>query len=485
MNNMTRSFLMAILLLTTPITIGCGKKNSSSENGATDERSHSEETTPTDPNKIAVPSSVRSNLGITFIRVERRAVEKTLRVPGRFEYLPTARREYSTALPGRIEILVDQFDRVEVGTPLYRIDSPAWRDLQMQIVEQQAAVERISARINVFTPLLAAHQQHEESLQESVAVWEERVAQLQSIREAGGGRVDELTQAKASLASTRAELASIIEKKAELHADQQQSIADLTSARTRSSFLLDSAASILSRDRAGLEAPAPNDPQNRPTWATIGSIQVMAASPGIIENLAMTNGSWADEKSIVLSTVQPDHIRFRASGLQSDLGTLRDGLSARIVSPSPTASGRTIPPHESMSGTVSLGLAGDPNNRTIDLFVTPDALRSWARAGVSARLEVITDTTAPTDLAIPIAAIQRDGLTPVIFRRNPSNPNEVIRMEADLGKDDGRWVAILSGVREGDEIVLDGAFQLMLATSGTAAKGGHFHSDGTFHDGEH
>lgn len=485
MNTMTKGLLMAILLLTPPITLGCGKENGSPENRATGSRAHSEETASTDPNKIAVPSSVRSNLGITFIRVERRAVEKTLRVPGRFEYLPTARREYRTALPGRIEILVDQFDRVEAGTPLYRIDSPAWRDLQMQIVEQQAAVDRISARINVFTPLLAAHQQHEESLHESVAVWEERVAQLQSIREAGGGRVDELTQARASLASTRAELASIIEKKAELHADQQQSIADLTSARTRSSFLLDSASAILSRDRAELESPRAHGLGESPTWATIGAIEVVAASAGIVEDLGLTNGSWADEKSPVLTIVRPERLRFRASGLQSDLGTLRDGLPARIVSPSPTAAGRSIPLHESMNGTVSLGPTGDPNDRTIDLFVTPDALHSWARAGVSARLEVITDTTAPTDLAIPLAAIQRDGLTPVIFRRNPSNPNEVIRMEADLGKDDGRWVAILSGVREGDEIVLDGAFQLMLATSGTAAKGGHFHSDGTFHDGEH
>ena len=55
----------------------------------------------------------------------------------------------------------------------------------------------------------------------------------------------------------------------------------------------------------------------------------------------------------------------------------------------------------------------------------------------------------------------------------------------ELGKDDGRWVALLSGVRDGDQIVLDGAFQLMLATSGSIQKGGHFHSDGTYHEGEH
>ena len=32
-----------------------------------------------------------------------------------------------------------------------------------------------------------------------------------------------------------------------------------------------------------------------------------------------------------------------------------------------------------------------------------------------------------------------------------------------------------------DEVVVEGARQLLLAMGGGAAKGGHFHSDGTFH----
>ncbi|MEC9374642.1 MAG: hypothetical protein VYC34_12395 [Planctomycetota bacterium] len=201
--------------------------------------------------------------------------------------------------------------------------------------------------------------------------------------------------------------------------------------------------------------------------------------------IEITNGAWATQESAVLAVVQLDRLRFRASGLQSDLGVLRDGLPARIVPPTPTVVGRSVPLTQTMEGVVSLGLAGDPSERTLDLFVIPETLREWARPGISAHAEIVTDATAAPVLAIPLAAVQRDGLTPVIFRRNPGNPNEAIRIEADLGKDDGRWVALLSGVREGDEIVLDGAFQLMLATSGAIQKGGHFHSDGTFHEEEH
>jgi len=434
--------------------------------------------------RVAIPAAVRSNLGISFVKVERRRVEHTLRVPGRFEYLPTARREYRTAVPGRVDLLVEQFDRVDVGQTLYRLDSPAWREMQQGLADAMAQIERLDARLDTFQPLLAAHQQHEDSLLESVAVWNERVEQLQSIREAGGGRVDEFAQARASLASTRADLANVMEKKAELRAEQQQTSADLRAAKSRQDYLLDAASSIVARSRDELTATRSTPHGSEPGWAAITTIEVTASEAGVVEMLGLTNGSWADEKTPVLTIVQPDRLRFRASGLQSDLGVLRDGLTARIVPPTPTTTGRAVPLTETMAGTISLGLAGDANDRTLELFVVPGELKAWARPGVSAQLEIVTDLTDSPELAIPLAAVQRDGLTPIIFRRNPSNPNEAIRMEADLGLDDGRWVALLSGLRDEDEVVLDGAFQLMLATSGSIQKGGHFHSDGTFHEGE-
>lgn len=490
MNSVERAIALTLAAIM-PLTLvacdgGSSEKSPEAEHAEGDGHDHAEgpEAMVTGSDRVAIPVAVRSNLGISFVKAERRWVEQTLRVPGRFEYLPTARREYRTAVPGRVELLVEQFDRIEAGEPLYRLDSPAWREMQQQLADAVAQIERLNARLDTFEPLLAAHQQHEDSLHESVAVWNERVEQLQSVREAGGGRVDEFTQARASLASTRAELSNVMEKKAELNADRQQTQADVRAARLRLDYLLDAASSVVSRSRDELAAMIDTPHGSVPGWAAITTIEVTASEAGVVEMLGLTKGSWADEKTPVLTIVQPDRLRFRASGLQSDLGVLRDGLMARIVPPTPTAAGRAVPLTETMLGTISLGLAGDPNDRTLDLFVVPEELKAWARPGVAAQLEIVTDATASPELAIPLAAVQRDGLTPIIFRRNPSNPNEAIRMEADLGLDDGRWVALLSGLRDGDEVVLDGAFQLMLATSGSIQKGGHFHSDGTFHEGE-
>ncbi len=481
MNPITRTIALALAAALPLAMLACDSDPDSTA-GAGHKDSGEPDALPS--NRVSIPTAVRSNLGISFVTVERRRIEQTLRVPGRFEYLPSARREYRTMLPGRIEQLVHQFDRVKAGAPLYRIDSPSWREMQQQLTDAQSSIHRYTTKLNTYAPLLAAHSRHEESLHESITVWKERVDQLQSVREAGGGRMDQLAQARSALASTQAGLAEVQEKKAELHAGRDQTKADVDASRARFNYLLDSASAIVDHPRAHLIQTQTTDHGDKPRWATINTIEVRATEEGIVESLGLTNGSWADPKTPVLTIVQPDRLRFRASGLQSDLGVLRDGLQARIVPPTPTSAGRAVPLQNTMSGTLALGLAGDPNDRTLDLFVVPNELHQWARPGVTAQLEIVTDATTTPELAIPLAAVQRDGLTPVIFRRDPSNPNEAIRMEADLGKDDGRWVALLSGVRDGDQIVLDGAFQLMLATSGSIQKGGHFHPDGNFHQGE-
>jgi multidrug efflux pump subunit AcrA (membrane-fusion protein) len=481
MNTMTRTTAMlASVLITSLVLTGCND-----DTPATGTLIDTEASAALPSNHIAIPPAVRGNLGITFAPTERRQIEETLRAPGRFEYLPTASRQYRTILPGRVEILVDQFEHVEVGTPLYTLDSPQWRKIQQSIAESESAVAQLQTTLDTYNPLLRAHERHEKSIGESISIWSARVKKFDALREAGGGRMSDFTAARSALATGQTDLARVQEQTAEINAAHAQTISAIAAGKTKLALVIDAAASLLGIDRSTLLAPSSTAKNAAPLWRSITSIQINAHKPGIVESIGLTNGAWADERVNVVTVVQPDKLRFHASGLQSDLGVLRDGLAVTIVPPTPTASGTAIPMQQVMQGTLSLGLTGDSNKRTIDLYVTPKHLTDWAMPGVTAQLEIVTDTTGSADLAIPLAAVQRDGLTPVIFRRNPNNPNEAIRMEADLGVDDGRWVAVLSGLRDGDEVILDGGFQLMLATSGSIQKGGHFHSDGTFHDGEH
>lgn len=447
--------LIATMLAAAMSLAGCDR--AADKPAQTGKGDHAGQSAAAPTNRVDIPAAVRQNLAVTFVKVELRSVAHTLRVPGRFEFLPTARREYRTPVDGRVELLVSQFQRVEPGTALYRVESASWRDLFERIAAMQARVESMG-------PIREAHRLHEKGLADKVALWQERLVQLEELRAAGGGGASQFTEARATLNATQAELADVMEKDAGLQAEQKQVEAELRSLMARRELLRRSA-------MCGEERDAGEDG---------AGYTVCSVAAGVVETIGVSPGGLVEENGLVLSLVQPEQIRFRARGLQADLGRLKDGLPCTIAPPQ----GGSIALQDVMTGSLQIGLSADADERTVDLIVQPDIIANWARNGVSAHLE-ITLAGGRSELAIPLSAVVRDGVTPIIFRRDPANADKAIRMEADLGLSDGRWVVISSGVKEGDEIVVGGNYQLMLATSGTAAKGGHFHSDGTFHEGEH
>lgn len=445
---------------------------------------------------IEVPEAVRRNLGITFSKVELRPVAQTLRVPGRFELQPQARREYRTMLAGRVELLVKQFDRVTPGMPLYRLASSEWRELQQKLNEAMAVIRQTEARVANIPSLLEAHRNHEDILREGVRLWEKRLKQIEESEAGGAISIDEMTAIQNTLATKKAELAEVLEKEAELQAQSASAQAEHDAAHARFRLLLATASTLIHMDARDLSAPydldehlhigetghAPDEyatSQPSPLWRDIDEIEVSAAVAGVVDLVGLTTGAWASEGSLVVSTIDPRDLRFRATAMQSDIGRLRDGLPSQIVPPK----GGTLSQQDSMEAALSLGLVADSTERTIELVAVPGALASWARPGMSGFLEIVTAGGTP-EPAIPLSSVVQDGLQRYFFRRAADDPDEVERVEADLGVDDGRWVVVKSGVKEGDEIVLDGVYQLMMGSEGGPEKGGHFHADGTFHADE-
>ena len=81
--------------------------------------------------------------------VEARQVAHTIRVPGAFELQPLARHEYRMVLPGRVRMLVDQYDRIETGRPLFRYQSPEWPELLREIILGEQSIDTAQAEIEV------------------------------------------------------------------------------------------------------------------------------------------------------------------------------------------------------------------------------------------------------------------------------------------------------------------------------------------------
>jgi hypothetical protein len=114
--SLVASTLACTLACATACTLtGCSRDAGPAKSGAMPGGTPAAESAAAAPtNRVDIPDAVRRNLGVVFAKVESRAVARTLRVPGRFELLPTAGREYRAPLAGRVELLVAQYQRVEL-----------------------------------------------------------------------------------------------------------------------------------------------------------------------------------------------------------------------------------------------------------------------------------------------------------------------------------------------------------------------------------
>lgn len=411
-------------------------------------------------NRISIDAARRRSLGLTFATVERRPIGRAWTLPGTFELAPDALRAYHAPLGGRIELLVDEFDEVAVGDALYSIDSPDWRALQHELSEALGDVARA-----------------ESAIAGARAELDESRAKVDALR----GRLDALRELDVRRADLEAELATAQVAQVRFETQVETARSARLLALEHYEGTLNRAASIVELSAEELDTVESEDgstPTHR--WWTIDRIVVRARDAGLVEHLFVTPGAWVGIGDPILESVRPTRLRFRArvttDGLPGDLA----GIAGRLV----RRRGGDAAPVEITR--LARAPRADELTRRDRIVALEFESTDWMRAGASAWLELF-DADAPTVLAVPRDTIQRDGLTEVLFRRNPNDPDEAIRVEADLGAADDAWIELRSGVRAGDEIVLDGAWELALESSlsGVDTSGGHFHADGTFHAGDH
>ncbi|MEX0654653.1 MAG: HlyD family efflux transporter periplasmic adaptor subunit [Phycisphaeraceae bacterium] len=452
-----RNVLLTVLGLVLAAAPGCEREHAH-------EAAHEAPTAVAQPeatNRIDVPPNVRRNLGITFAEVERRPVRRTLRLPGRFELRPGARHAYRALVPGRIELAVAQFEHVEAGQVLLRIDSPRWQELRHEVVEAEGEIKLAEAHLAVAEASAAEALQNQRFLEQRL----ERLATT-------GVRQIEL----------EAERLGLEARLPRLEAEVRAKETELDEAREHYASILKVAASVtgLSVDEL-LQAVEVYDDEHgheRVRWRNLEALEIRAEADGVVQTLPRSSGGWAEAGELVMEVVDPRAIRFRADAPQSDLGRLRDGQAVRIA----PSQGGSVNLQDAIAGTLRIGIEGHAGERTMPVYGLPETAAAWARPGVSAYLEVFVDGSDHPELAIPASSLVRDGLDTIFYRRDPADPDKVYPVEADLGASDGRWVVVYSGVTDGDEVVLDGAYALKMAGGQRQAPSGyHYHADGSLH----
>lgn len=425
--------LLALLTLS-----GCG------EDPQHDASAHEAQTEAprTDPDRVAIPPVVRRNLGITFAEARYRPVAATIQLPGHFEVLPAAAHHYPLPAAGRVTVHVAPLDPVRAGQLLLSLEAPAWRELQQQLVEAQATL-----------------------VQTDAAIARARAAQTAAGTFAEQGEADEGTNV--------------------FRADLEAAQADRRAARDRFDQLISRASTLTGVPQERLRTQE----DDTPYWRRLDAIPLRAVDAGIVRDVDAATGTWVAANTEVVHVLNPQALRFRGRALQADLiDQLRDGQGAAIHPPEGRGEERR---GGAIAGTIRLGVTGDPQSRTVDVFIdlpsdSPSARPAWVRPQVAALASVtVAGDQTREELAIPERALIQDGLETVFFRRDPRDPDTVIRTVADLGPSDGQWVVVYSGLAAGDQVVIDGTYQLKLATTGQDVEAGHFHADGTWHSEDH
>jgi len=201
---------------------------------------------------------------------------------------------------------------------------------------------------------------------------------------------------------------------------------------------------------------------------TNGVVTVRARADGLVESYAARDGAWLETGAAVLEMARTDELRFKALVAASDARRLKDGARAHVGG---------------NAGELRLGV-GDATG-LVPVYVVFDG-DAAAIAGERAHATYVADEGETPQLAVPTACIVSVGLQPTVFVKDAHDPERFVAVPVTPGTRGGGWTAVEGLPSHGAEVVSEGAYELRLALpTGEKKPAGHFHADGTFHEGDH
>lgn len=198
-------------------------------------------------------------------------------------------------------------------------------------------------------------------------------------------------------------------------------------------------------------------------------LRVTAAEAGRVERLVRTAGEQVESGATILTLIRPDRLRLKLFASPSELVRLTPGQAASC---------------RDAAGVLTFGYEGETDSAVYLTF--PQGIRG-VRPGERGKAEILLDASAEESWAVPSAAIVRNGLEPIVFIRDEDEDDVFLAVPVKPLVSGGGWTAI-EGLDDPDaEVVTDGVYELKLALaaqSGTKKAAGHFHADGSFHEGD-
>lgn len=204
----------------------------------------------------------------------------------------------------------------------------------------------------------------------------------------------------------------------------------------------------------------------------------VAASPSAAARFVLkapVAGTVIDRAAVVGHVAEPGQPLFRVGdlsrvwltvqGFERDAVRVRKGAEAVVTLAA--LPGRTLSARVAM-----IGARVDPVSRTIPIRLELDNPEGVLRPGMSASAFIPLGEKGSTITTVPVAALQRleDGWN--VFLPSPE-PGAFEQREVGRGRTLGGEVEVLSGLRPGEKVVVEGAFLLKAEVEKSRGEGDH------------
>ena len=182
-------------------------------------------------------------------------------------------------------------------------------------------------------------------------------------------------------------------------------------------------------------------------------LALRAPIAGVVLSRSAVRGQTVTADHVLASIADLDRAYFTARLFEKDLARVREGAAAEVR--------LNAYANDVFLGTVeTVGKALDPTARTVLARIVVHDQRGLLKVGLFGNALVVIPDSVPRTarVVLPIGAVTKIADRDVVFVAHPDGDFEVHRVT--LGRSAGGRVEILSGLREGEQVVVEGVFTL-------------------------
>ena len=389
---------------------------------------------------ITVPKESQLLFGIKTQLIDTRQITSGLKTTGVVRARPDAKGVVTAQVPGRI-----------VLNQTVSLGSAVGRGEQIGYVEQ---VLDVSGQTELETQRLDVESQQREvearklELRNTVLSLQSQQAQTRSAARQARTR---LAQAERELRRSQnlSEVGAVPRKRVEEAQTAVKVIEDEVASADRQVVLLGEQIKSAQAGQSIFSSPKVRQPSR--------NFPLISPITGIVDQIKATSGQQVASGAELLNIVNLSTVLLEAQVFEKDLATVRESTRASFTSSALLGEVYTIGTADGDGRLVSVGQTVNDQTRTVPVIY--EVKNPFNRLKDGNFIEITIDTSGDRKvLAVPKSAVVREQGETFVFVFDGGETFE--RRQIALGAEGADFYEIVSGLKEGERVVIEGVYQL-------------------------